>query len=69
MAPQKSKVDMPGVAAGKDVAAIPVGDESARERVLALLGGSMMEDTYQVSTALCSVLSQVLALDIVTLPP
>jgi len=47
MAPQKSKVNMPGVAAGKEVAGIPVGDESAKERVLALLGGSMMEDTYQ----------------------
>jgi hypothetical protein len=64
MARQKSKVNMPGVAAGKDVAGIPVGDESARERVLALLGGSMMEDTYQVSTAPCSVLSHILALDI-----
>ena len=40
---------MPGVAPGKALAGIPVGDESAADRVLALLGGSVAEDTYQVS--------------------
>jgi acyl-coenzyme A thioesterase 13 len=42
---------MPGVAAGKEVTGIPVGDESAKERVLAVLGGSVSDDTYQVSTS------------------
>jgi acyl-coenzyme A thioesterase 13 len=49
MAPQKLTVNMPGVAPGKALAGIPVGDESAEERVLALLGGSVAENTYQVS--------------------
>jgi acyl-coenzyme A thioesterase 13 len=49
MAPQKSSVNMPGVAPGKALAGIPVGEETAEERVLALLGGSVAEDTYQVS--------------------
>ena len=52
MAPQKSNVNMPGVAPGKELAGIPVGDESAADRVLALLGGSVAEDTYQVSCCL-----------------
>jgi hypothetical protein len=51
MAPHKSKVNMPGVAAGKEVAGIPVGAESAKERVLALLGESVAEDKYQVSAS------------------
>jgi acyl-coenzyme A thioesterase 13 len=49
MAPQKLAVNMPGVAPGKALAGIPVGDETAEERVLALLGGSVTEDSYQVS--------------------
>jgi len=49
MAPSKSVVKMPGVASGKALAGIPVGDESAEDRVLALLGGSVAEDTYQVN--------------------
>jgi hypothetical protein len=49
MVSQKSKVNMPGVAPGKALTGIPVGDESAKDRVLALLGGSVAEDTYQVS--------------------
>jgi hypothetical protein len=52
MASQKSKVNMPGVAPGKALTGIPVGDESAKDRVLALLGGSVAEDTYQVSCPL-----------------
>jgi hypothetical protein len=49
MAPQKLKVNMLGVASGKELAGIPVGDESAEERVLALLGHNATEDAYQVS--------------------
>jgi hypothetical protein len=49
MAPQKSKVNMPGVASGKELVGIPTGNESPEERVLALLGGSVAENTYQVS--------------------
>ena len=49
MTPQKSKVNMPGVAPGKALAGIPVGDESAEERVLALLEGSVAGDADQVS--------------------
>jgi acyl-coenzyme A thioesterase 13 len=49
MAPQKSSVNMPGVAPGKALAGTPIGDETAEERVLALLGGSVAEYTYQVS--------------------
>ena len=56
MAPQKSTVNMPGVAPGKALAGSPVGDESAEERVLALLGGSVAEATYQVSYLLYLVL-------------
>jgi hypothetical protein len=51
MAPKKSKVDMPGVASGKELAGIPVGDETAEERVNALLGGSVAEDSYKVSNS------------------
>jgi hypothetical protein len=49
MAPPKSMVNMPGVAPGKALAGIPVGDETAEQRVHALLMGSVTEDTYQVS--------------------
>jgi len=49
MAPQKLKVNMLGVESGKELAGIPVGDESAEDRVLALLGGGAAEDAYQVS--------------------
>ncbi|KAH8774869.1 HotDog domain-containing protein [Hyaloscypha finlandica] len=47
MAPQKLKVNMLGVESGKELAGIPVGDESAEDRVLALLGGGAAEDAYQ----------------------
>jgi hypothetical protein len=49
MAPQKLMVNMLGVVSGKELAGIPVGDESAEDRVLALLGRGAAEDTYQVS--------------------
>lgn len=51
MAPPKSSINMPGVAPGKALAGVPIsGNETAEERVLALLGGSVAEDTYQVSS-------------------
>jgi hypothetical protein len=56
MARQKLAVNMPGVAPGKELAGIPVGDETAEERVLALLGGTVTEDSYKVSVLLFSVL-------------
>ena len=40
---------MLGVESGKELAGIPVGDESAEDRVLALLGRGAAEDAYQVS--------------------
>jgi acyl-coenzyme A thioesterase 13 len=51
MAPQKLAVNMPGVAPGKALAGIPVGDETAEERVRALLGGTVTDDSYQVSVS------------------
>ena len=47
---------MPGIAPGKEITGIPIGDESAEERVIALLGGSVAEDTYTVSYSLSSFL-------------
>ena len=47
---------MPGIAPGKEITGIPIGDESAKERVIALLGGSVAEDTYTVSNCLSSFL-------------
>jgi acyl-coenzyme A thioesterase 13 len=57
MAPQKLAVNMPGVAPGKALAGIPVGDETAEERVRALLGGTVTDDSYQVSVLLFSILN------------
>jgi acyl-coenzyme A thioesterase 13 len=56
MAPRKLAVNMPGVAPGKALAGIPVGDETAEERVRALLGGTVTDDSYQVSVFLFSIL-------------
>jgi acyl-coenzyme A thioesterase 13 len=57
MAPRKLAVNMPGVAPGKALAGIPVGDETAEERVRALLGGTVTDDSYQVSVLLFSILN------------
>lgn len=53
MAPQKSKVEMPGVASGKELSTIPTGDDvSAMDRVNALVGGSISEDSgYDVNSS------------------
>jgi hypothetical protein len=59
MARQKLAVNMPGVAPGKELAGIPVGDETAEERVLALLGGTVTEDSYKVSGLLFIILGRV----------
>jgi hypothetical protein len=52
MAPQKTKVEMPGVANGKELTVIPTGDEvTAKQRVSALLDGSIAEESgYEVKT-------------------
>jgi hypothetical protein len=50
MAPEKTKLKMPGVSEGKDVIGVPTGDDiSPMDRVTALFSGSMSEEMYQVS--------------------
>ena len=50
MAPEKTKLKMPGVSRNTDMIGVPTGDEvSPKDRVLALFSGSMSEEMYQVS--------------------
>jgi acyl-coenzyme A thioesterase 13 len=49
MAPQRTKVNMPGVAEGKELIGVPTEDDaSSEERVNALFKGSLSADIYQV---------------------
>ena len=55
MAPQKAKVDMPGVASGKEITGSPTGEGfTSEERVRLMLHGSISEESnYQVNPFFC----------------
>jgi hypothetical protein len=57
MPPQKTKVEMAGVAAGKELIGTPTDDHvSAEDRVKSLFANTLSQEVYQVSTLRFAVL-------------